>query len=257
MKILSVVNQKGGVGKTTTAVNLAIGIANTGKKVLAIDLDPQGSMSISLGISEPDALDITIGSIFDQLLQGHEVAERTGIQSHKEGIDFIPSNILLSSVEINLIHAINRENILKRYLKRYEGVYDYIIIDCSPSLGMLTINALACSHELVIPIQAQYLSIKGMEQLMNTIRKIKAEINETLEIKGILITMADLRTNFTRDIISVVHDTYAPSIHVFHTVIPFSVRASESSITGSSIFTYDTKGKVAEAYLELVKEVLS
>ncbi len=257
MKIISVVNQKGGVGKTTTTLNLAIGLSNAGKKVLAIDLDPQGSLSISLGIATPDEINTTIASLFELLMKGEDIEAGEGILHHEENIDFIPSNIDLSTIEINLIHAINRENILKKYLKRYEDIYDYIIIDCSPSLGILTVNALACSHELVIPIQAQYLSVKGMEQLMHTIHKIKREINEELHIKGILITMADLRTNFTRDIISAVHETYDSNIHIFEEVIPFSVRAAECSVSGNSIFVYDPKGKVAEAYKSLVKEVLS
>lgn len=256
MKILSVVNQKGGVGKTTTSVNLAIGLANKGHKVLAIDLDAQGSMSISLGITNPDDLDDTITSILSKIINDEDISENECIQTHEENIHFIPANIDLLAVEMNLLHTINRESILKKYIKNFASHYDYIIIDCSPSLGMLTINALACSDEIIIPLQAHYLSIKGMEQLLKTVYKVKKEINEDLIIRGILLTMVDMRTNHSKDILALLHETYDTSINIFDTTIPFSVRASETSITGKSIYNYDPKGKVAIAYNSLVQEVI-
>ncbi len=179
-----------------------------------------------------------------------------GIIEHNENIDLIPSNIELSGLEVSLINTISRETKLKKYLKNIENDYDYAILDCSPSLGIVTENALACSDEIIIPVQAQYLSIKGMEQLFRTIATIRMEINTELLISGILITMADQRTNYTKDIIELLHTTYDGKLRIFDSIIPFSVRASEISAEGISIYEHDPNGNVAKAYENLVLEVL-
>lgn len=256
MKVISVVNQKGGVGKTVTAVNVAIGLANQGKKVLAIDLDPQGSMSISLGIHEPDEVSDTISNIIEDIKNNVQLQDGYGVNQHIENIDFIVSNIQLASLEMQLVNTICRESILSRYMETLENIYDVVIIDCSPSLGMLTINALACCDEVIIPVQAQYLSVKGMQQLFNTIGEIKNQINKKLDICGILITMVDNRTNSSKDIITFINEKYSNAINVFNTIIPSSVKASDMSIEGKSIYTYDPKGKVAIAYKNLVDEIM-
>ena len=257
MKTIAIVNQKGGVGKTVTAVNLAIGLANEGNKVIAIDMDAQGSLTVSLGYHEQDKLPITIATLMERIIDDEEIRSTDGILHHHENIDLLPANIELSGLEVTLVNTMSRENILREYLKIIENDYDIAILDCSPSLGMLTINALASADEVIIPVQAQYLSIKGMEQLFKTIGKVRKQINPNLTICGILITMADIRTNYTRDIISLLHDTYEGKIRIFKSIIPLSVRASEISAEGKSIYLHDPHGKVSHAYRSVVNEVLS
>ncbi len=255
MKIISVVNQKGGVGKTVTCVNLATGLAQLGKKVICIDLDPQGSLTVSLGFNEQDKLPITISTLMERIIEDDEISSTDGILHHYEGIDLIPANIELSGMEVTLVNTMSRETILKQYLKVIENEYDYVILDCSPNLGMVTINALACCDEVIIPVQAQYLSIKGMEQLFKTIAKIKKQINPNLSISGILITMVDMRTNYSKDIINILHETYGGKLRIFESIIPMSVRASEISAEGKSIYEHDPNGKVSKAYENLILEV--
>ena len=257
MKTIAIVNQKGGVGKTVTAVNLAIGLANEGKKVIAIDMDAQGSLTVSLGYQEQDKIPVTIATLMERIIDDEEIKPMDGILHHNEHIDLLPANIELSGLEVTLVNTMSRENILREYLKIIEDDYDIAILDCSPSLGMLTINALASADEVIIPVQAQYLSIKGMEQLFKTIAKVRKQINPKLTIGGILITMADMRTNYTKDIISLLHDTYDGKIKIFGSVIPLSVRASEISAEGKSIYLHDPHGKVSQAYHSVVSEVLS
>ncbi|MFV0394462.1 MAG: ParA family protein [Coprobacillaceae bacterium] len=256
MRKIAIVNQKGGVGKSVTTVNLAIGLARQGKKVVAIDLDAQGSLTVSLGFTEQDKLPVTIATLMERIIEDEDIEPLDGILHHEENIDLIPANIELSGTEVTLVNTMSRECILREYLKIIENDYEIAILDCSPSLGMVTINALACADEIIIPVQAQYLSIKGMEQLFKTINKIKKQINPNLMINGILITMADLRTNYTKDIISLLKETYSSKIRIFESIIPFSVRASEISAEGKSIFVHDPNGKVAEAYENMVLEVL-
>ncbi|MFV0520172.1 MAG: ParA family protein [Lachnospirales bacterium] len=255
MKIISVVNQKGGVGKTVTCVNLATGLAKLGKKVICIDLDPQGSLTVSLGFDEQDKLPVTISTLMEKVIDDEEIFVNEGVLHHFENIDLIPANIELSGMEVTLVNTMSRETILRQYLQTIEDNYDFAIIDCSQNLGMVTINALACSDELIIPVQAQYLSIKGMEQLFKTIARVKKQINPKLSIGGILITMVDMRTNYAKDIINLLHETYGSKIKIFKNIIPTSVRASEISAEGKSIYEHDPSGKVSKAYENLVLEV--
>ncbi|WP_313523847.1 ParA family protein [Anaerotignum sp.] len=256
MKTIAIVNQKGGVGKTVTAVNLAIGLAQEGKKVIAIDLDAQGSLTVSLGYNEQDKMETTVSTILEKIIEDEPISHNEGILHHEEGIDLIPANIELSGLEVTLVNTMSRESVLREYLKVISNDYDVAVIDCSPSLGMLTINALTCADEVIIPVQAQYLSIKGMEQLFRTIGRVRKLLNPNLQIGGILVTMADMRTNYTKDIIALLHDTYGGKIKIFDSVIPLSVRAAEMSAEGKSIYLHDPNGKVSSAYKGLIKEVV-
>ena len=254
-RVISVSNQKGGVGKTVTCVNLGIGLAREGKKVLLIDADPQGSLSISLGVQEPDKLSYSLATVMMNIINDEEIDVRKGIIHHEEGVDLMPGNIELSGLEISLIGVISRETILREYIDQVREIYDYIIIDCMPSLGMLTINALACADSVLIPVQAAYLPVKGLQQLIKTIGRVKRQLNPRLKFEGILLTMVDNRTNYAKDIAMQVYDAYSTSIKVFDVEIPMSVRAAEISAEGSSIYLYDPRGKSAFAYTSLIKEL--
>lgn len=254
--VIAVVNQKGGTGKTTTCENLGIGIALEGKKVLLIDTDPQASLTISLGFPNPDDLYPTLSDLLTKVIEEETIKPREGVIHHKEGVDLIPANIELSGLEVSLVNAMSRETILKQYVDTVKREYDYVLLDCMPSLGMLTINALAAADHVLIPVQAQYLPAKGLEQLLQTINKVRRQINPKLRIEGVLLTMVDSRTNYGKDISTLIRETYGDKLKVFKTDIPRSVRAEEISAEGKSIFSHDPKGKVSEAYKILTKEVL-
>ena len=255
-KVIAIANQKGGVGKTTTTSNLGIGLARQGKKVLLIDADAQGSLTASLGIREPDRLEITLATIMGNIINDEEIVSDYGILSHDEGVDFIPGNIELSGLETSLINVMSRETVLRTYIDLQRENYDYILIDCMPSLGMITINVFTCADSILIPVQAAYLPIKGLEQLIKTIGKVKRQINQKLEIEGILLTMVDNRTNYAKDISNLLIENYGSKVHIFENSIPMSVRAAEISAEGVSIYKHDPNGKVASAYKSLTKEVL-
>ena len=255
-QIIAIANQKGGVGKTTTCANLGIGLAQAGKKVLLIDGDPQGSLTISLGNPQPDKLPFTLSDAMGKILMDQPIRPGEGILHHAEGVDLMPADIQLSGMEVSLVNAMSRETVLRQYLDTLKGQYSHILIDCQPSLGMLTVNALAAANRIIIPVQAEYLPAKGLEQLLSTVSKVKRQINPKLQIDGILLTMVDNRTNFAKEIAALLRDTYGSKIKVFGTEIPHSVRAKEISAEGKSIFAHDPGGKVAEGYRNLTKEVL-
>lgn len=255
--VMAVVNQKGGTGKTTTCENLGVGLAMEGKKVLVVDTDPQASLTISLGYPMPDELPVTLSDLMGKVMTEKAIEPREGILHHEEGVDLVPANIELSGLEVSLVNTMSRETILRQYLDTVKQNYDFILLDCMPSLGMLTVNALAAADTVLIPVQAQYLPAKGLEQLLQTISKVRRQINPKLKIEGILLTMVDSRTNYAKDISNLIRENYGGKLKVYKTDIPRSVRAEEISAEGTSIFKHDPKGKVADAYRVLTKEVLS
>ena len=256
-KITAICNQKGGVGKTVTAVNLGIGLAREGKKVLLVDMDAQGSLTASLGYQRPDQMENTLATILGRIILDEPVSPGEGILHQAEAVDLLPANIELSGLEVTLVNTMSRETILRDYLNNVREQYDVILLDCCPSLGMLTINALAAADEVIIPMQAHYLSIKGLEQLIRTISNVKRKINPGLEIAGILITMADLRTTYSREIIELLRNSYGDKLRIFNSIIPQSIRAAETSAEGRSIYLHDPAGKVSAAYASLTREVLA
>ena len=225
-KVIALANQKGGVGKTTTAVNLGIGLARQGKKVLLIDADAQGNLTDSLGWNEPDKLPVSLATIMSKVIMEEPIVPDEGILHHAEGVDLMPANIELSAMEVSLVNTMSREIVLRNYLKEVKDKYDYVLIDCMPSLGMITVNALAAADSVIIPVQAHYLPAKGMSQLLQTINRVKKNINPNLKIEGALLTMVDNRTNFAKEISSLLRDSYGDKLRIFKTEI-WQRRASQ------------------------------
>lgn len=256
-KVIAICNQKGGVSKTTTTANLGVGLVRAGKKVLVIDADPQGNLSQSLGIKNPDELEVALPNIMEQIMTGEEVDVTQGIVHHKEGLDLMPCNIDLSAVDISLVHVLSREFIMKTYVDSMREFYDYILIDCMPSLGVITINSLTASDSVLIPVQAAYLPVKGLEQLIRTVSLVKKLLNRGIQFEGILISMLNARTNYAKDIMEMIREYYGDAIPIFESKIPFSVKAAETSAAGVSIFTLDKKHPVAQAYEKLTEEVIA
>lgn len=253
--VIALTNQKGGVGKTTTAVNLGVGLAKQDKKVLLIDADAQANLTMALGYNRPDDIPVTLSTIMQDIIDDKPFDASNGILHHGEGVDLLPSNIELSGLEVRLINAISRESVLKTYVNAVKKNYDYVLIDCMPSLGMLTNNALAAADSVVIPTQPHYLSAKGLELLLRSVSKVKRQINPKLRIDGILMTIVMPRTNISKEIAALVKSAYGQKIKVFESEIPHSIRAVEATVEGKSIFAYDKSGKVAAAYGQFAKEV--
>lgn len=256
-KVICFANQKGGTAKTTSTIAMGAALNQKGYKVLLIDFDSQASLSISLGIETPDSLNKTICDLLNFAINKQFFDPEQYILHHEEGFDFIPANIDLAAMDVYLINVSDREYMLRRIVDQIRSQYDFILIDCMPSLGMLTINALSAADSVIIPVQSTYLSAKAIEQLLKSIGKVRKQINPMLSVEGVLITLVDKRTNYAKNIISLLIESYGSYLHVFRTTIPLSVRAAETSASGSSIFAYDPNGKVAMSYLSVCEEVLS
>lgn len=262
-KVITIANQKGGVGKTTLTVNLGISLFRIGKRVCLIDCDPQANLTMVLGCHQPDELPITLSHVMQELINSNfdfensEFIKNRQYILHNQNIDFIPSNISLIGIENILVNVMSRENVLKGLLNHINEDYDYILIDTMPSLNLITVNALNAANSVLIPMQPQYLSAKGLEMLLSTIGNIKKVLNPSLEIEGILITMYDNRLTFHKEIVETMISGFGNNLKIFNTKIPISVRVTETQAKSASIFDYDPSGKISESYENFTKELLN
>ena len=256
-KVIAITNQKGGVGKTTTTFNLGVALAKQGKRVLVVDVDPQSNLTTYAGWYDENELKYTLTDLMEQSMNDDEIKIKESILHHKENVDLIPSNLSLSALENSLTYAMSREYTLRNCLSSIKDDYDYILLDCQPSLGMLTINALASANSVIIPVQSEYFALRGMTDLFKIINKVRRQINPTLKIEGALLTLVDSRANLPKEIATQLKDNYGSILNLFNTQIPRAVKTAESTSSGGSVFTYDKSGTVANAYSSFAKEVLN
>lgn len=256
-KVIAITNQKGGVGKTTTTFNLGVALAKQGKRVLVVDVDPQSNLTTYAGWYDENELKYTLTDLMEQSMNDYEIKIKESILHHKENVDLIPSNLSLSALENSLTYAMSREYTLRNCLSSIKDDYDYILLDCQPSLGMLTINALASANSVIIPVQSEYFALRGMTDLFKIINKVRRQINPTLKIEGALLTLVDSRANLPKEIATQLKDNYGSILNLFNTQIPRAVKTAESTSSGGSVFTYDKSGTVANAYSSFAKEVLN
>lgn len=256
-KVIAITNQKGGVGKTTTTFNLGVALAKQGKRVLVVDVDPQSNLTTYAGWYDENELKYTLTDLMEQSMNDEEIKTKESILHHNENVDLIPSNLSLSALENSLTYAMSREYTLRNCLSSIKDNYDYILLDCQPSLGMLTINALASANSVIIPVQSEYFALRGMTDLFKIINKVRRQINPTLKIEGALLTLVDSRANLPKEIATQLKDNYGSILKLFNTQIPRAVKTAESTSSGGSVFTYDKSGTVANAYSSFAKEVLN
>lgn len=256
-KVIAITNQKGGVGKTTTTFNLGVALAKQGKRVLVVDIDPQSNLTTYAGWYDENELKYTLTDLMEQSMNDEEIKTKESILHHSENVDLIPSNLSLSALENSLTYAMSREYTLRNCLSSIKDGYDYILLDCQPSLGMLTINALASANSVIIPVQSEYFALRGMTDLFKIINKVRRQINPTLKIEGALLTLVDSRANLPKEIATQLKDNYGSILKLFNTQIPRAVKTAESTSSGGSVFSYDKSGRVANEYSSFAKEVLT
>lgn len=256
-KVIAITNQKGGVGKTTTTFNLGVALAKQGKRVLVVDVDPQSNLTTYAGWYDENELKYTLTDLMEQSMNDEEIKTKESILHHSENVDLIPSNLSLSALENSLTYAMSREYTLRNCLSSIKDDYDYILLDCQPSLGMLTINALASANSVIIPVQSEYFALRGMTDLFKIINKVRRQINPTLKIEGALLTLVDSRANLPKEIATQLKENYGSILKLFNTQIPRAVKTAESTSSGGSVFSYDKSGMVANAYSSFAKEVLN
>lgn len=255
-KVISVANIKGGVAKTTTAANLGVGLARKGKRVLLIDLDPQGSLSLGLGVRKNKELPYTVSTVFQKVINEIEIGEDEGIIHNDEGVDILPSNQSLRAVEQQLDEVMSKEHVFEEYIESVRDSYDFIIIDCNPGVDNLILNALTCCDSVLIPSPPEYLCVEGLQEIIRIVGKVKKRLNRKIKIEGVLLTIVNGRTNIAKDIMNKMEEAYGQHLKIFQTVIPESVKAKEAVANGISVYKQSPKSSVSLAYESFVREVL-